>query len=358
VVVLLSSRRRGCKLAPSLAVLMLLPLQSAQAAGRAENLTVSNSPTLSLERRTELPGFKGDYDRIGADARLSALYIAAEDSDKVEVVDLKSNVHRASLDLPTPHYIATLPDTNELVVTHSGGDGRSVIINGETGQIVASVDHRPGANSMAYDAPRNRIYMVAGGKNRGEPDSSLLEIDPVSRRQTGELKFPVEKLQSLAVEQRGSRIFTNVTTLKQVAVVDKLSRTVKATWPLTVPGDNSLLALDERAGHLFVGVRRPDSLQVLDTNSGATIATLNLPGSCDSLIFDDLNGRLYALGGEGRIAVYRRNGGGQYEELPSVTSAPGGKTGLLVPSAGKLFVAVSPGDSGRSGAVLTFKVHN
>lgn len=352
------SHRLHLKSCILLGSVLLLPLQSGHTAGGDSAPSRPASPALSLETRTELPGFKGDYDRVGADERLNTLYVAGEDSSKIEVVDLKSNAHRASLDLATPHYIATIPGKNEIVVTHTGGDGQSVIISSKTHKIVASLKHRPGANSMAYDTPRNRVYVVAGGKNMGEKDTSLIELDPISRKQVGELKLPVEKVQALAVEERGNRIFTNVTTLKKVAVIDKNSHTVKQMWPITAPGENGLLALDEKAGHLFVGMRRPDGLLVLDTKTGATIATLNLPASCDNLIFDERNDRLYALGGEGRIAVYQRKAGSQYVELPSIQSEPGGKTGLLAPSAGKLFVAISPGETGRPGAVLTFKVND
>lgn len=350
-------RRRYFKSHIGLCSLMLLPLLNGCTKNAENPPKPSPVSALTLEKRIELPSSTGDYDQVGADEGLNTLYIAGEDSSKIEMVDLKANAYRASLDLPTPHYIATVAGQDEIVVTHSGGDGQSVIINTKTNTIVASFKHRPGADPMTYDAKRNRLYVVAGGKNMGAKDTSVIELDPINRKQVGALKLPYGRLQALAVEENGNRLFTNVTPLKMVAVIDKETRSVREMWPVKAPGDNGLLALDEKRGHLFVGVRKPDSLIVLDTKSGATIATLNLPRSCDDLIYDAQSDRLYAIGGEGRIAVYGYNPSGQVVELQSVVTEPGAKTGLLVASAGKLFVAVSPGEANRHGAVLTFKVN-
>ena len=313
---------------------------------------------LSLESRAALPTFQGDYDHLGIDEGRKNLYIAGEDSNLIEIVDLASNRHRGSIrNIFAPHYFATLPGTNELIVSHSGGDGLAKIIDDSTDTVVGALQHRPGGNSLAYDARAKRIYIIAGGNNTGEPDTSIVSVDPRTRKTVGELKINSQKVQSLAFETGGNRIFTNVTTLRQIAVINKENLTLEAMWPVSASGENGLLALDEKSGLLFVGMRRPDGLVVIDTRTGKPVQTLNLPGGCDHLIFDERRGRLYALGGEGRIGIYRSNGSGRLVELPSVISEPGGKTGLLVPAMGKLFVAVSPGNSGRPGALLTFRVN-
>jgi hypothetical protein len=72
--------------------------------------------------------------------------------------------------------------------------------------------------------------------------------------------------------------------------------------------------------------------------------------------FDDRRHRVYVAGGEGFIAVYQQDAPNSYRLLAKVPSAAGAKTCLLVPELDRLYVAVSPGDSGAKAKVLTYQI--
>ncbi|WP_379988834.1 YncE family protein [Dokdonella soli] len=317
------------------------------------------APVLTPAGRTELPGYTGDFDHFEVDIKGNRLFLAAEDHDTLEVFDLKSAKHLKTISgVETPHGLLYLPDVNKLIVTQTGSDGATKVIDGATYKIVDSFKHTPGADSMGYDAGRKRLYVVAGGRDMKKPDSHLVELDPYTGKSYGELKFDTDKVEAMAIEEHGDKIYINVTGKNTMAVLDKKTRAVVATWPIKEAQKNAPLAFDEANRRLFVVTRQPGRLIVVNADTGASIADFKAPERTDQVIFDEARHRIYVLGGEGYIGVFHEKDADHYEELARVPSAPGAKTGILVPGLNKLFVAASPGDSKAMAAVLVFDVAN
>ena len=318
----------------------------------------TGAATLSLVGRVELPGYTGDFDHFEVDMKGHRLFLAAEDHDTLEVFDLTTAKHLKTLAglVETPHGLLYLPDANKLIVTQTGGDGLTKVIDGSTYKIVDSFKHRPGADSMGYDAGRKRLYVVAGGRDMKQPDSYLIEIDPYTGKIFGELKFDTDKVEAMAIEAKGNKIFINVTGKNEMAVLDKTTRAVKSIWPIKEAEKNAPVAFDEATHRLFVVTRQPGRLLVVNADTGATIANFKAPERTDQVIFDKATQRVYVLGGEGYIGVFEEKDADHVVELPRVPSAPGAKTGILVPELNKLYVAASPGETKATAAVLVFNV--
>jgi hypothetical protein len=324
----------------------------------AEAPSKSPSPALAQAGKIELPGYTGDFDHFEVDLKGNRLFMAAEDHDTLEVFDLKTGKHLKSIAgaVETPHGLLYLPDINRLVVTQTGGDGLTKVFDCATYKVVDSFKHRPGADSMGYDAGRKRMYVVAGGRDMKQPDSYLVELDPYTGKVYGETRFDTDKVEAMAIQEHGDKIYINVTGKNEMAVVDKGSRSVIATWPIKEAQKNAPVAFDEANHRLFVVTRQPGHLIVVNADTGASIADFKAPERTDQVLFDKANRRVYVLGGEGYIGVFEENDPDHYTELPRVTSAPGSKTGILVPELNKLFVAASPGDTKAMAAVLIFNV--
>ena len=318
----------------------------------------AQAPALVAAGKAELPGYEGDFDHFEVDLKGNRLFLAAEDHNTLEVFDLKSLQHLKTIaGLETPHGLLYLPDVNKLIVTQTGSDGATKAVDGASYKIVGSFAHTKGADSIAYDAPRKRLYAVAGGRDMKQTSSWLVEIDPYTGKNYGELKFDTDKVEAMAIEEHGDKIYINVTGKNEMAVVDKKTRSVVATWPIKTEGKNAPLAFDEAARRLFVVTRGPGKLLVVNADTGATIAQFKAPERCDQVLFDKARKRIYVLGGEGYIGVFAEKDADHYEELPRITSAPGAKTGILVPELNKLFVAASPGETKAMAAVLVYNVN-
>jgi DNA-binding beta-propeller fold protein YncE len=214
----------------------------------------------------------------------------------------------------------------------------------------------PGGDALGYDANRKRLYVANGGRDAKMQQTYLSVVDPVNLQRHGDLKIDSEKVEAMAIESKGNRLYVNVTGKNYMAVVDKATLAVLATWPIKEAEQNAPVAFDEPGKRLFVIARKPGTLIILNADTGATIAVFKAPERCDQVIWDAANRRIYALGGEGYIGVFQQKDPDYYLELARVRSAPGAKTGILVPELNRLYVAVSPGEGKTGGAILRYDI--
>src|SRR4030081_633405 len=314
---------------------------------------------LRLAGRTELPGYTGDFDHFEYDLKGNRLWLAAEDHGTLDVFDLKTVKKQKSVKniVATPHGILYVPEKNRLVVTDSGGDMLTRVIDATSYKVTGTIElAAPGADAMGYDAARKRLYIVNGGRDAKMQETYLSVVDPVTLQRHGDLKFDTEKVEAMAIESKGDKVYINVTGKNYMEVVDKKRLSVLPTWPIKEAEQNAPVAFDEPNKRLFVIARKPGKLIVLNADTGASIASFKEPERCDQVIWDAANRRIYALGGEGYIGVFQQKNADQYEELARVTSAQGAKTGILVPYPKRLYVAVSPGEGKTGAAILRFDV--
>ena len=312
---------------------------------------------LRLVGHSDLAGYTGDFDHSAADLKDNRLLVAAEDHGTLEVFDLKTGKHLKTVkgDIETPHSIFLLPKEGRILVTDSGKT-MTKVLDATSYATATTLKLVPGADSIGYDAPRNRLYIVTGGKDVDMKESYLSEIDPDTLQHYGDIKFDSNHTEAMAVEQNGPHIFINVTDKNYLAVVDKNTRKITAKWPIKEAKQNAPIAFDEQNHRLFVVTRDPGMLLVLNSDTGATIAHFKAPARCDEAIFDRANHRVYVLGGEGYIGVFKQIDPDHYADLAHIASAPGAKTGVLVPQLNRLFVNVSPGDQAVGGHVLQYEV--
>ncbi len=337
-------------LLPLLAALLVAGSSVAQAADAA-----SVAP-LRLVGRTELPAYTGDFDHFGVDVPGHRLFLAGEDGGSLEVFDLRNGKHLRSVKgFDAPHAIVYLPKANRLVVTDSG-DGLSKTLDATTYKVTGKLALTPGADSTRFDPSTGHVWIVTGGKNASSkmPNVIVSEVDPLTGQRLGDVGFDTDFTEAMATEQRGNRLFINVAGKSEVAVVDKHTRAVLATWPIKEGEQNGAMAFDEPGHRLFIVTRKPFRLVVLNSDTGATVATFDAPVRTNEAVWDAANRRLY-LAGDDHLAVFAQHDPDHYEALPPVASAHGAKTAILVPEIHRLFVAVSPGDA-KGGALLQYDV--
>jgi DNA-binding beta-propeller fold protein YncE len=311
---------------------------------------------LRLLSRTDVPGFEGDFDHFGVDLHGHRLFLAGEDQSTLEVFDLHSAKHVKTVNgLDEPHAIHYLPDSNRLIVSASG-DSLSKVLDGKTYSVLSTLKLTPGADVMSYDPSTRQLWIVTGGKNASQklPHTFVARVDAASGKTLGQLEFDTDFTEAIRFEQKGNRAFINLSGKHSVAVVDKRSGEVTATWPIKEGQNNAPMALDEAHKRLFVVTRKPFKLVVLNTDDGSTVASFDAPQRTNELIFDATNHRLY-LTGDDYVAVFRQQDADRYDEIARVPSDKGAKTAILVPELNRLFVAVAGKGTTKAG-VLQYEV--
>lgn len=330
-----------------LGLVLLLSATAATAAGPP--------PVLVLQGRTDLPGYTGDFDHFAVDLGSNRLFLAAEDHGTLEVFDLHSGKHLKTVaGFETPHSIFLVEQTHRLLITD--GSESIKVLDADSLAQVGGIKLHPGADSIGFDGGTGHLWVVTGGKDVKLKESWLEEIDPVSTRKIGEVHLDAAHVEAMAIEQHGPRLFVNVTDKNYLAVVDKAARRIVAQWPIQGVAQNALAQLDEPNRRLFIVARDPGTFIVLNSDSGARVASLGAPKRVDAEIFDVANRRVYAPGGEGYIGVYAEVDAGHFAELAQVPSSVGAKTAILVPELRRLYVAVSPGEKKSGGGIMWFDV--
>ena len=132
----------------------------------------------------------------------------------------------------------------------------------------------------------------------------------------------------------------NVPISGEIELLDRGKRSVLAKWKLKGAAANFPMALDQRHQRLFIGLRHPARLFVLDTESGRLIANMQACGDSDDLFYDSINQQIYLSGGEGCVSIFRQNSADQYDPLVTLNTPLGSRTSLYVPSTHTLYVAV------------------
>ncbi len=327
--------------------LKLAPVLLALLAGNACIEKAGATSPLELVATIALPGVKGRIDHFSADLAGHRLFVAALGNGSVEVLNTAANRHEKSLPgFGEPQGVLYLASSRRLFVANGSADRVDVLDGGSFARL-ARVGDLPDADNLRYDAASHRAIVGYGS-------GALRLMDEANPASAAEIRLPGHP-ESFQLEAQGTRIFVNVPDAKQVAVADRASGKLLATWEVPGASANFPMALDEAGKRLFVAARRPAVLLVYDTDSGKVVATLPLGGDSDDLFFDPAKKRLYAVCGEGRVDVFSQETGGKYMKETSITTAPRARTGLFVPEEGKLYVA-APADGGVSARVLVYRI--
>jgi DNA-binding beta-propeller fold protein YncE len=287
----------------------------------------------------ELPRVDGRIDHLAFDPASQRLFVAALGNNTVEVVDLKAGKHVRSVPgFREPQGIAAVPEAKLIAVANGQGEGVQFVADDfRMTQMVRLGDD---SDNVRYDASAKRLYVGFG-------DGALAAISADDGKVLGEAKLAGHP-ESFQLERSGARVFVNVPTADQIAVVDRNSMKVIATWPVTVAKANFPMALDEANHRLFVGCRRPAKVLVYDTASGKEIAAFDIVGDTDDLFYDADRKRLYVSGGEGFIDVFQSADANRFTRLARVPTASGARTSLFVPGLSRLFLAVPHRGSQRA----------
>jgi DNA-binding beta-propeller fold protein YncE len=280
----------------------------------------------------DLPRVEGRIDHLAFDSESQRLLLAALGNNTVEVLDLKGGRHFRSLPgFREPQGIVAAPEAKLIAVANGQGDGL---------QLLNASDYRPGqmvrlgddSDNVRYDATAERIYVGFG-------NGALAAVHPTDGRVLGEATLGGHP-ESFQLERSGSRIFVNIPTADQIAVVDRGAMKVIATWPVVTAKSNFPMALDDANHRVFIGCRKPAKVLLYDTTTGKEVSSFDIVGDTDDLFYDATRKRLYVTGGEGYIDAFQDQEGNRFTRIAHVATAAGARTSLFVAELNRLYLAV------------------
>jgi DNA-binding beta-propeller fold protein YncE len=288
--------------------------------------------SLKLEKTIPLDNVKGRIDHMAVDVPGQRLFVAALGNDTVEVVDLKAGKRIQSLSgFTEPQGIAYVPEFDKLFVAN-GSDGTCRILDGHSFKTLSTVQLGDDADNVRYGEKTKQIYVGYGS-------GALAVIDAKTGNKTADIKLSAHP-ESFRLDAESDRIFVNVPSSDEIALVDRQKEAVSGTWPVTEARANFPMILDAASHRVFVGCRRPAKLLVFDATNGQVKTTMPISGDTDDLFYDSQKHRIYVSCGEGLIDVIQQMDADHYKKLESIPTASGARTSLFIPELDLLCLAV------------------
>jgi hypothetical protein len=320
--------RAGIRLSVFVAV-----LTGAIASSFAANDAIAQpGEALTFAQTIPLPDVRGRSDHLAIDIDGGRLFVAALGNNTVEVIDLRARRPAFRIgQLHEPQGVAYVPGAGRLIVANGEG-GRVDIFAGKDFSPLAHVDALQDADNVRYEPGSGRIYVGYG-------NGALAVLDASTLKKTGDIKLAGHP-ESFQLDSKRSRIYVNVPSAQQIAVVDSRRASVVDTWAIADMRGNFPMALDLVDDRLFVVTRQPAALLVYDVTSGKRVASVPVCGDADDVFFDDKSRRLYLVCGEGVIDIVRQRDADHYDVTGRLPTVKGARTGLFVPTQGSLYVAV------------------
>ncbi len=308
---------------------------------------------LVLVRIIPMADVQGRFDHMSVDAKTGRVFAPVYGNDSVEVLDAARGKRVASIHAGfiKPQMSLYIPELNRLVVTNEG-DGACKILDGETYKPIETVKYPDDADQLRFDPATNRVYVGYGDGAIGAFDAAT------GRTVDGDFELGAHP-ESFQLEEKGSRIFVNLASVSQIAVIDRKTRKIEK-WKLEEAGTNFPMALDEAHRRLFVAARRPARLLVLDMDTGKEIASLPGAADTDDMWYDSSRRRIYVPSGEGFIFVYQQIDADRYERIAKIPSAIGARTSVYTGQVGKhnsLYLAV-PGRANRGAELWVYETRD
>ena len=286
---------------------------------------VAATPTYAVTGR--IAGPDGGWDYASFDPVHRRLYVSR--TDGVTALDVDTGVVTAHLtDGKYTHEPLVLPGGDVLLVTN-GGSASARMVNAATGALIADVPSGPLPDGAIYD-PASGLVVTSSATGNASV------IDPAAKAATGAIAIG-GKLEFLAVDGHG-RVFNNVESAGEIAVLDLKARTVVARYKLDGCDSPGGLAYVDKAD-VLVAACDNGVAKVVAAKTGAILATLAIGQGPDAVIYDSVRHTVFSpCGHDGVLDVIEVGKGADAAVVQVVTTEPGARTGAVDPKTGKLYL--------------------
>lgn len=311
---------------------------------------------LKLVKKFVLPSsVQGHFDHISISVSSNRVYSAAENAHQVLIFDLHTGKYLGSIDdIVKPHAILVRPHIHRLFIT-DGTRGQVRVYNSHTDKLVKAIPLKVDSDSITYNPQSRNLFVVNGGGDAHETYSMVSVINTSSEKKIADIRIDGDTLEAMAVDVNSNRLYINDPAKNAVVVVNRVTRRVEATWPVTLGQKNVAMALDAIHHRLFVACRSGE-LVVFNTRTGKEIKSMPIGRDVDDASFNPQTGRIYAQCGEpGATWVYKEESPNNYKMLGEVHEGYKAKNSAVIPSLHRYFVLVPP--SGKaSGHIDEFAI--
>ena len=230
------------------------------------------------------------------------------------------------------HGIAISASTGE-GFTDDGKSAVALAFNLKTFEVTHRIPTQDDADGIIFDKASGHVFVLDGDSGK------VTVIDPVTDKAIATIDGG-GGLEFAASDEQG-HLYVNGAEKREILSIDTHTNAVDGRWPVPDCAKPHGAAMDVETHRFFTSCVNA-KLMVLNTQTGALVATLPIGRGSDTVAFDPVRKLIFSSDGiDGVVSIIKETGPDSYVVLPPLKTTVSGRTMALDPKSGRLFVAAS-----------------
>jgi len=289
------------------------------------------TPNYSIVDRIKVPD--GAFDYATFDAATNLVFMPR--GSFTTVIDVKTGKASQLASGASDHIALAVPGTNLIVLTQRRGVIR--IVDKTTDMVLADLPGGKNPNSAAYDPVTKLVFVM----NKDSGDAAI--VDPVARKVVATMPVSPNTLEFPVADGTG-RIFDNIETTAEIAVIDARTRKVTGSYKLAGCEEPSGLAYAADT-KLLISSCGNGVAKVVRADTGKEVASLPIGRGPDAVIYDAARKLAFIpCGRDGVLEVISLVDPAHIAVVQRVQTQAGSRTGTVDPGTGRVYLMASKPD--------------
>jgi DNA-binding beta-propeller fold protein YncE len=230
-----------------------------------------------------------------------------------------------------------VPVTGTSLVVLPQRKGTARILDTNNDKVIADVPAGKAPDVAIYDFYSHDVFVM---NNDG---GDVTVVDPIAG--TAVATIPIGGTLEFPASDDSGKVFDNVTSVPEIAVIDVKKRAVTAHYALKDCKGASGLGYDPQA-NLLISSCGNGRAKVLNAKTGKEVASLPIKRGPDAVIYDPVRQIAFIpCGGDGVLDVISLADPKHISLLQEVQTQAGTRTGTIDPKTGKLYLMASLPDT-------------
>jgi YVTN family beta-propeller protein len=294
-------------------------------------MAAADAPTYRLTSTVSL-GSPDSWDYLTYDENSHHVFVSH--FDRVTVVDVASGTVIGQITgFPGGTHGIALSTAQRRGYTDDSEAGIAASFDLSTFKVQKRLAAKDDADGIAFDPVSSHVFVIDG-------DSGFVTvIDPLTDSVLANISVG-SKLE-FAVAGNDGKLYVNDAGKSEIVRIDTQTNQVDARWPMVGCERPHGLAIDSQSHRLFSTCPN-QVMKVVNTDSGAVVATLPIGKGTDAAAFDPKRKRAFSSNGQdGTLTVVQELDPNTFAVIDTVTTAVSGRTMAIDPQSGRIFIAAA-----------------
>ena len=286
-----------------------------------------SAPSYTITKTVAL-GAPDRWDYLTFDPSSHRVFVAH--GDRVTVVDGRDGTIVGQVEgFPGgPHGIAIVTET-ERGYSDDGKAGTASSFNLATLRQVTTIKAAADADGVLFDPVSKHVFVINGDSG------SVTAIDPAS--DTAITTIATGGGLEFAALDGSGKLYVDGAEKQEIVRIDTKTNQVDAHWAVPNCTRPHGIAIDPATHRLFSSCVN-NVLVVVNTDTGATVASLPIGSRTDAAAFDPKRKLVFSSNGDGTLSVIAEKDPNHFVALPSIPTMLGARTMAIDPDSGRIYL--------------------